>query len=143
MLSLNSSKYVIVESTIGNKKVILVFDDLERCNLNEVDALECINEYCENRKIKTIIVANEEKIKQKSLPKEDRNGKEEEKEKEKSKEGLNNKAVVSRIKINYSEIKEKIITKIVKKVPDYKKIIIHVIEKFEENEKRYKVFLQS
>lgn len=96
MLSLNPSEYVTVESTIGNKKVILVFDDLERCNLNEVDTLGCINEYCENKKIKTIIVANEEKIKHKSLSKEDRNGNEE----EKSREGLNNKLVVSSIKIN-------------------------------------------
>ena len=47
---------------MNSKKVILVFDDLERSTLDEVAVLGCINEYCENKHIKTIIVANEEKI---------------------------------------------------------------------------------
>lgn len=39
-----------------------MFDDLERTNINEIDVLGCINEYCENKHIKTIIVANEDEI---------------------------------------------------------------------------------
>lgn len=45
------------------KKVILVFDDLERTNIPCADLLGCINDYCENQNFNTIIVANEEKIK--------------------------------------------------------------------------------
>ena len=48
------------------KKVILVFDDLERTNISCTDLLGCINDYCENQGFNTIIVANEEKIKDRS-----------------------------------------------------------------------------
>ena len=44
---------------------ILVFDDFERCNNIKIDdKLGIINEYLENKQIKVIIVANEEKINQ-------------------------------------------------------------------------------
>lgn len=46
---------------IEEKPVILVFDDLERCCLETVDILGAINEYCENQKFHTIIIANQEK----------------------------------------------------------------------------------
>ena len=44
------------------KKLVLVFDDFERCKINVVDLLGAINEYSENKQIKTIIVADEEHI---------------------------------------------------------------------------------
>ena len=47
---------------IGDKSVILVFDDLERCKIDCVDVLGSINDYCENKKFHTIIVANQDKI---------------------------------------------------------------------------------
>ena len=43
----------------GTKKVILVFDDLERSKLDLVELLGAINEYCENKHFNTIIVTNE------------------------------------------------------------------------------------
>lgn len=69
-LSINIYDFLSVENTVkcyhGDemiiKKLVLVFDDFERCQLNGVDLLGIINDYAENRKIKTIVVADEEKI---------------------------------------------------------------------------------
>ncbi|MBQ6794680.1 MAG: hypothetical protein IJO83_00885 [Clostridia bacterium] len=44
------------------KELILVFDDLERSKLNKVELLGAINNYLENKKIKTILIADENKI---------------------------------------------------------------------------------
>lgn len=63
VLSLNDLDFVKIESTMGDKKVILKFDDLERANISTGDLFGCINDYCENLLINTIIVTNEEKIK--------------------------------------------------------------------------------
>ena len=55
--------FVPISNRMSDKKVILVFDDLERSNISCTDLLGCINDYCENQGFNTIIVANEEKIK--------------------------------------------------------------------------------
>ena len=39
-----------ISNTISQKKVILVFDDLERSNISSTDLLGCINDYCENQR---------------------------------------------------------------------------------------------
>lgn len=44
------------------KKLVLVFDDLERSSQDMTTLLGAINDYCENRKIKTIIIADENHI---------------------------------------------------------------------------------
>ena len=49
-----------IRNELEGKKVILVFDDLERCCMNISDVLGIINDYCENQKYHTIIVANQE-----------------------------------------------------------------------------------
>ena len=55
-----------VQNTVGKdenqRRFVLVFDDLERSNLTKKDLLGAINEYVENKKIKTIIIADEDKI---------------------------------------------------------------------------------
>ena len=51
-----------ISNKIEDKSVILVFDDLERCQMSTADVLGIINDYCENLKYHTIIVANQEKI---------------------------------------------------------------------------------
>ena len=61
-LSFNVIDFVKVEPKMGDKKVILIFDDLERTDIPTSDLLGCINDYCENLHINTIVVANEEKI---------------------------------------------------------------------------------
>ena len=58
--------FIEVKNTIGKdnkkRKFILVFDDLERSNLQKKDLLGVLNEYVENKQIRVIIVADEEKI---------------------------------------------------------------------------------
>lgn len=133
VFSVSPSDYISVEKTIADKKVILVFDDLERTNLDEIDVMGCINEYCENKQIKTIIVANEEKILEKSA-KAAMNYKKEENENDEYKKADNKE-------IGYSEIKEKIITRTVKNIPGYEKIIEEIIDEFAADEQLYKEFL--
>jgi Cdc6-like AAA superfamily ATPase len=87
--------FVPISNTISDKKVILVFDDLERTNITYTDLLGCINDYCENQNFNTIIVANEEKIKDKT----------------------NNELL-------YHEIKEKIVQRVIPFVPDYEEVFL-------------------
>lgn len=54
----------IVGTGDKERKFILVFDDLERCGLPYQVLLGVINEYTENRKIHTILIADEEHISQ-------------------------------------------------------------------------------
>lgn len=122
VLSINIIDFVSIKSQIGDKKVILIFDDLERANLSVIDLLGCINEYCENMHINTIVVANEEKIKQSANTKE----------------------------ITYDEIKEKIIQRTIRYIPNYSNIVASVIDgiiipdgKDEEGFKKYKAFLKE
>ena len=84
---------------MSEKKVILVFDDLERSNISCTDLLGCINDYCENQSFNTIIVANEEKIKDSSDN-----------------------------ELSYREIKEKIVQRVIPFVPDYEEVVSNSIE---------------
>lgn len=140
ILSLNPVECISVENTIGDKKLILVFDDLERASseIDEVDILGCINEYCENKNIKTIIIANEEKIISKS--KEDHINKDSEESKDFNEIECDSGTIM---KIKYSEIKEKIVLRTVHNKPDYERIIKYVIDKFQTNNESYKVFLNN
>ena len=91
--------FMPISNRMFKKKVILVFDDLERCNIPSTDLLGCINDYCENQSFNTIIVANEEKIKDSSDN-----------------------------ELSYREIKEKIVQRVIKFVPDYEEIVSNSIE---------------
>lgn len=57
---------VEVKNTIGKddkeRKFVIVFDDLERNNLDKKDLLGAINEYVENKHIKVIVIADQDKI---------------------------------------------------------------------------------
>ena len=48
--------------THRNKRVVLVFDDLDRSYMNHADILGVINDYCENRHFHTIVIANREDL---------------------------------------------------------------------------------
>lgn len=117
--SLKIVDFVKVSPTIGNKRVVLVFDDLERSNLYTNDILGCINDYCENMHIHTIVVANEEYVKSKNERKE------------------TNKS------IKYETIKEKIIYKTLVFNPDYCSIVENIINNYECNSDEYKQFLNT
>ena len=64
VVAIDPLNFITVKSTVNvngsEKKVVLIFDDLERSRLDTIDVLGCINEYCENQGINTIIVANED-----------------------------------------------------------------------------------
>lgn len=69
-LSMSIYEFIEIKRTIDfrdgldkkSKEIILIFDDFERSKIDIVELLGVINEYCENREIKVIIVADESKI---------------------------------------------------------------------------------
>lgn len=134
-LAINPFDYVTVKNEIGNesekKKVILVFDDLERSRLDTVAVLGCINEYCENQSFNTIIVANEERVT----------------EKEKKREGDQSNQEIEKEgtakTISYVEIKEKIVSRTVHHKPDFEKVVHTVINNREWFSPEYKQFLKD
>ena len=99
VLSLDAIDFVKISPQMGEKKVVLIFDDLERANVSTSDLLGCINDYCENLHINTIVVANEENVKS----------------------SMNDK-------IEYDEIKEKIIQRTICYSPDYSVVVSSVID---------------
>ncbi len=66
VVSFNPLSFIAVKNTVGVKdnkrQFALIFDDFERCNIEHKNLLGAINEYVENKEIKTILVADEEKI---------------------------------------------------------------------------------
>lgn len=99
VLSSDAIDLVKISPMIRNKKVILIFDDLERTNISTADLLGCINDYCENLHINTIVVANEAKIESNAND-----------------------------KIKYNEIKEKIIQRTIRHIPEYSSVVSNVID---------------
>lgn len=99
ILSLDAIDFIKIGSQMEEKKVVLIFDDLERANISTSDLMGCINDYCENLHINTIVVANEEKIKSSKND-----------------------------KIEYDEIKEKIIQRTIYYSPNYSDVINSVID---------------
>lgn len=71
VLSISPYDFITIDSQIAcrqdgevkHKKLVLVFDDFERCRINKVELLGAINDYSENNGIKTILIADEEHIK--------------------------------------------------------------------------------
>lgn len=114
VFSINVLDFVNVETKIGNKKVVLIFDDLERACISTTDLLGCINDYCENAGFSTIIVANEDKIQ--------------------SGDGNN---------IKYNEIKEKIVQRTVQHHPEYRSVVNSVINDMKFKSGSYKSFLEE
>ena len=117
LLAIDFMSFVKVKNTSGNKKVVLVFDDLERSRLNSIEILGAINEYCENQRFNVIIVADEERLKT------------EEQNRDGAKELL------------FQDIKEKVVQRTLHFDPDYKQIIDNVILEIKRSD--YKEFLES
>lgn len=152
--STNWTSLVEIKNKIGDKLVVLVFDDLERCCINNVDVLGAINDYCENQKFHTIIVANQEKMyitdEKMQLDAEIEIS---EDQQNRSRNSLNKKAVLkvnvpskrNDVELSYPEIKEKIIQRTVQYVPNYAEIVHTVIEdiKYESEECKYKNFIKE
>lgn len=106
------------------KKLVLFFDDFERSKLDRIELMGVINEYSENRGIKVIIIADEDKI----TDKENANPS----DKEECPENNNYK---------YSEFKEKLISRTIKIKTDCQSTIDSIVTSYEETAENYKNFL--
>lgn len=63
VMSVNVLDFIPINNTdYKGRRLILVFDDFERCEIPKRELLGAINEYVEAAKIRTIIVADEDKI---------------------------------------------------------------------------------
>lgn len=139
VLSLGLLDFISVKNYIGRgkskRKFVLVFDDLERCKINMIDLLGAINEYCENRNIKTIILADESKILSNEASLKKVTWKEDEKEKEISITEQQKSAE------SYSEFKEKVVFQTLKFEVPYSAIIDVMISSYKESGSGYVNFL--
>lgn len=144
--SIDLSSFIEIQNKIGDKSIILVFDDLERSRMDSVDVLGAINDYCENLNIHTILIANQEKIQIRR--KETQIDAEIEYSDASKDKGYNVVKKQATMKINipakeepgaisYPEIKEKIIRRTVKYIPDYSVIVHTVIENMKYHETEY------
>lgn len=95
-------------------KVILVFDDLERCPMDMEELLGAINAYVEGSEIKTILIANEDYILQK----------------------------ISAKKI-YLIMKEKLVCRTIRYKPDLAVIVESVIDAYKTIDHNYISFLKT
>ncbi len=66
ILNIDAFGFIDVKNTLGkgdkSRRFLIVFDDLERSKIEKIELLGAINEFVENKQIKVIIVADEEKI---------------------------------------------------------------------------------
>ncbi len=116
LLNIELADILFMKTHINDKSVVLVFDDLERSKLDVVDVLGCINGYCENQGFHTIILADENKIKQ-----------------SRSKD----------CKLTYSDVKEKIVYKTIKYSANYKKVISTIIQEMQFEEEYRSLLLNN
>lgn len=53
----------VLDKAIGkDKKLVLIFDDIERCQINIIELMGFLNNLCENNGYKLILIANEKEI---------------------------------------------------------------------------------
>lgn len=118
LLSYDILEFLEIQNTIGKKgnerKFVIVFDDLERSNLPHKDLLGTINEFVENKQVKTIIVADENKITNKE-----------------------------ETDTGYKEYKEKLISRTVHMTTDYDQLIETIVETYPEKSNGYRDFLNE
>lgn len=117
------------------KRLVLFFDDFERSKLDRIELMGVINEYSENRGIKVIIIADEEKIKEKGTNENSDNNNHKKDDVNITNSNANDN------KFKYSEFKEKLICRTLKIEPEYTTIIDSIINSYEETFKGYKDFL--
>ena len=123
------------EKIVIKKRLVLFFDDFERSKLDRIELMGVINEYSENRKVKVIIIADEEKIARKKT---DENNIESNRENDND----NDTSIINYENyFNYSEFKEKLISRTLKIEPDYTAVIDSIINSYEETVIGYKDFL--
>lgn len=116
LLSYDVFEFIEIQNTIGKddnqRKFVIVFDDLERSNITQKDLLGTINEFIENKQIKTIIVADEDKIT----------------------EGAKDN-------FDYKQYKEKVISRTLYLSSNYNKLIESLVTAYSETSAGYREFL--
>lgn len=122
ILSIDFSKYITIKKNFNEKTIVLIFDDFERCGINVVDLLGFINEYCENMKLKVILVANEEKLN--------------------NNDDLNSN-VIANSNNSYATIKEKLISRTIHYEGERVEAINSIIKNYEETVNGYKAILMK
>jgi len=107
MTSVNALDLVTIRSEVEDikthtkKRVVLVYDDFERANMNPLELLGIINDYCENRNFNTIISASEEFFR-KEMEKND---------------------------ATYHMLREKTVSQSIYNIPDYSSIVHSIISR--------------
>jgi len=101
--------------THQRKKVVLVFDDLERAEMNPLEVLSIINEYCENEGFCVIILANEAYLIYQ----------------------------LGKDHAQYRMLKEKTVSRTVFYSPDFSRIIPEIIRTRQWNSEAYEQFLKG
>ena len=123
------------EKKVIKKRLVLFFDDFERSKLDRIELMGVINEYSENKGIKVIIIADEEKISSNKTGKNNSNISNE-------KDDIDNTYInTTDSNFNYSDFKEKLISRTLKIEPDYTTVIDSIINSYKETVKGYKDFL--
>lgn len=97
------------------KKVILVYDDLERAKMGFAEVLGVINDYCENHGFNSIVSLNEESL----IP------------------------VVEEDLATYQMLREKTISQVLYHIPDYSDVIHKIIDETNWQSPEYKEYLLS
>lgn len=131
----NEDIFIEKEKHVIKKNLVLFFDDFERSKLDRIELMGVINEYSENRGIKVIIIADEEKISSNKTGKNNSNISNE-------KDDIDNTYInTTDSNFNYSDFKEKLIYRTLKIEPDYTTVIDSIINSYKETVKGYKDFL--
>jgi hypothetical protein len=131
----NEDIFIEKEKHVIKKNLVLFFDDFERSKLDRIELMGVINEYSENRGIKVIIIADEEKISSNKTGKNNSNISNE-------KDDIDNTYInTTDSNFNYSDFKEKLISRTLKIEPDYTTVIDSIINSYKETVKGYKDFL--
>lgn len=152
----------LMSNFIDVSKKLIIFDDLERVNISINEVMGFINDYVEHKKIKSIIVANENEIEKLNIDNNyelkiisclDNNIEYGEKEKvnlwpKKDTEKTKIEDIKKRVNKTYNTenkyklIKEKLIGKTINYVPNMEEIIDNLLENYVRNKKYYE-YLKS
>lgn len=101
--------------THEKKKVILVYDDLERSKMDLLEVMGVINDFCENQRFNSIISVNEESL----IP------------------------VIEEDLATYQLVKEKTISQVLYHIPDYDEVINSILDSTKWQTPEYKEYLIS
>lgn len=127
IININYLDFIDLAPEMKDKKIVIIFDDFERCTIDSKILLGIINEYSENIGLKVILVANIVFLRNDNNQSEDESD-ESEKAKEYSK---------------FKMFKEKVIYKNIKLEQNCNEIINQFIDEYKGGNDNYKFFLQQ